>query len=143
MGCILQIVKSKNLLPRRSTSDTFEFLSEIQKVSSQINRFESELTSITADASKLEKTPNATEFASDSWQLRGHHRFATAQVEQLRALIEDALKSYSCPERRTATLAAIRKQTERAAQAMRELRLAWRDLSGTYHFMLGILDVLA
>lgn len=134
------MMKTKNQPTLEPVSGSAEFLREIQKASTRINQFESESCSILNDITKLESAPNADQFSAEFWQLRGHHRFAQAQINRTRSLIDKALHAYACTERRSELLAEIRKGTQHIAYAMRDLRLNWRDLSATYHFMLSIIE---
>jgi len=118
------------------------FLRELQSVSGRLNQFEKELSAIAESAVRLEHTAKAACFADQLWQLNGHRRFAEIQVRRLRALLNPALLAYPSPQGRIEAINLIRKQIGQTESALREVRLFWRELSATYHFMLGINGIL-
>jgi hypothetical protein len=119
-----------------------KFLRDLLHVSNKLNQFERELTGIAEDVVRFERTAAAANFGHELWQLNGHRRYAELQVRRLRALLDPALLAYASPQRRTEALCEIHSQIERAESALREVRLFWRELSATYHFMLGIKGML-
>ena len=118
------------------------FLKQLQSLSSKLSNFEKELAIISECVARVEQDKRATNFADQLWQLGGHRRFAEKQIMRLRMMLNPALRLYSNQERRDEALVEIQKQIERTESSLRELRQYWRELSATYHFMLGVKGIL-
>lgn len=139
--------KLTNIQPNASAEEqaaemAASFLRDLQNISTKLNQFERELAGITESVVRLEQTAGADSFVHQFWQLSGHRRYAEIQVRRLRALLNPALLAYPCPQSRIEALNVIHRQIERTESALREMRLFWRELSATYHFMLGVNGIL-
>lgn len=119
------------------------FLRDLLHVSSKLNQFERELTGIGEGVARLERTAGSIDFGHQLWQLSGYRRYAEIQIKRLRSLLNAALIAYPCPQSRIDALNEIHGQIVRTESALREARLFWRELSATYHFMLGANRILA
>ena len=119
------------------------FLRDLLHVSSKLNHLKRTYEGSAKVSPDWNELQDHIDFGHQLWQLSGYRRYAEIQIKRLRSLLNAALIAYPCPQSRIDALNEIHGQIVRTESALREARLFWRELSATYHFMLGANRILA